>query len=232
MNIKTLFAVSAMALAGVGAQASTNLVQNGSFEDFSVCTKGKNPTCTSTLADGTYTILNDKQLTGWKAEDNGVELRNHMAGSAQSGNYFIELDTTKNSSISQKVNITGPGSYLLSFWYAARPDNEGRLSTTDQIGWSFGDGSKAASGSVLQDYTLNGSTVWTHFTQEFTFKKQGSVDLTFTAKGVSDSYGGSLDNVSVTRMAAPVPEPESYAMLLAGLGLMGAIARRRQQRKV
>jgi hypothetical protein len=27
---------------------------------------------------------------------------------------------------------------------------------------------------------------------------------------------------------APVPEPESYAMLLAGLGLMGTIARRRK----
>jgi len=30
--------------------------------------------------------------------------------------------------------------------------------------------------------------------------------------------------------AAPVPEPESYAMLLAGLGLMGGIARRRKQK--
>ncbi len=29
---------------------------------------------------------------------------------------------------------------------------------------------------------------------------------------------------------APVPEPETYAMLLAGLGLMGAIARRRQNK--
>jgi hypothetical protein len=29
-------------------------------------------------------------------------------------------------------------------------------------------------------------------------------------------------------IAAPVPEPETYAMLLAGLGLMGAVARRRR----
>lgn len=32
-------------------------------------------------------------------------------------------------------------------------------------------------------------------------------------------------------IAAPVPEPESYAMLLAGLGMMGAIARRRKAKQ-
>jgi uncharacterized protein YjiK len=31
-------------------------------------------------------------------------------------------------------------------------------------------------------------------------------------------------------LAAPVPEPETYAMLLAGLGLIGAIARRRKEK--
>jgi len=30
---------------------------------------------------------------------------------------------------------------------------------------------------------------------------------------------------------AAVPEPETYAMLLAGLGLMGAVVRRRSNRK-
>lgn len=48
------------------------------------------------------------------------------------------------------------------------------------------------------------------------------VDITGTATGLA---GGSY---AVTLSAAPVPEPETYAMLLAGLGVMGAIARRRK----
>jgi len=38
-----------------------------------------------------------------------------------------------------------------------------------------------------------------------------------------------LDDVSVVAIAA-VPEPETYAMLLAGLGVMGVVARRRARR--
>ncbi|MDP2706329.1 MAG: PEPxxWA-CTERM sorting domain-containing protein [Burkholderiales bacterium] len=30
-------------------------------------------------------------------------------------------------------------------------------------------------------------------------------------------------------MFAPIPEPQTYAMMLAGLGLMGFVARRRKQ---
>jgi hypothetical protein len=43
---------------------------------------------------------------------------------------------------------------------------------------------------------------------------------------------GGVGNFSVDVIngaAVPVPEPESYAMLLAGLGLMGGIARRRMK---
>jgi hypothetical protein len=38
-----------------------------------------------------------------------------------------------------------------------------------------------------------------------------------------------LDNVAMTAVT-PVPEPESYAMLVAGLGVLGFVSRRRQQR--
>lgn len=48
-------------------------------------------------------------------------------------------------------------------------------------------------------------------------------------------FGGPLAagkyNGSITVLAPPVPEPESYAMFLAGLGLMGVIVRRRMRSK-
>lgn len=38
-----------------------------------------------------------------------------------------------------------------------------------------------------------------------------------------------MDNFHITADVLPIPEPETYAMLLAGLGLVGFIARRRKQ---
>ena len=42
-----------------------------------------------------------------------------------------------------------------------------------------------------------------------------------------DGYNGGINNIAFS--IAAVPEPESYLMLLAGLGLVGAIARRGRQ---
>ena len=36
-----------------------------------------------------------------------------------------------------------------------------------------------------------------------------------------------VDNVAITQVMAPVPEPESYAMMLGGLGALGLMSRRR-----
>ncbi len=51
------------------------------------------------------------------------------------------------------------------------------------------------------------------------------------ASTITGNAGMALDNVEVTLgTAAPVPEPETYAMMLAGLGLLGFAARRRKQK--
>jgi len=209
MNMKSLFAMSAIALASVGAQAS-NLITNGSFE-------------TPAIPDPSYTTL--PGLLGWTAGVNGIELRNNVAGTAHDPSNYVELDTTANSTLWQDVTITTGGSYLLSFWYNSRPDNfkdgEALDNDTNTLAWSFG----GKSGKVLEDYTT--VTGWTHFTKTFTLTADSTETLLFAAAGADDSFGGSLDDVSLTA----VPEPESYAMMIAGLGLMGAIARRRKQRK-
>jgi hypothetical protein len=49
-----------------------------------------------------------------------------------------------------------------------------------------------------------------------------------TVTGLSNGSAGAIYSGA---MAAAIPEPETYAMLLAGLGLMGAVVRRRSNRK-
>jgi choice-of-anchor A domain-containing protein len=46
---------------------------------------------------------------------------------------------------------------------------------------------------------------------------------------VQINAGHNFANVNVAGYTAPVPEPESYAMLLGGLGLLGLVARRKQR---
>lgn len=59
--------------------------------------------------------------------------------------------------------------------------------------------------------------------------------LTFSsAGGASAGFGGggthfAMDNFTYNEVLSPVPEPETYAMLAVGLGLLGAFARRRKQ---
>lgn len=58
----------------------------------------------------------------------------------------------------------------------------------------------------------------------FSFANLGAGSHTLTVRGVGvPEYGAFVGNV-----AAAVPEPTTYALLLAGLGVMGAVASRRR----
>jgi hypothetical protein len=79
------------------------------------------------------------------------------------------------------------------------------LSGTVYIGIHIGGGRDYREGTAFYEITLANAT---H-------------DITTTLPGLSNGglYG-----------AAPVPEPATYGMLMAGLGLLGVVARRRQKK--
>jgi hypothetical protein len=63
-----------------------------------------------------------------------------------------------------------------------------------------------------------------------TFHGRLALDFVVTGDPTGPQSDVFFDYLSVTTTAA-VPEPETYAMLLAGLGLLGFAARRRKQKE-
>ena len=93
-----------------------------------------------------------------------------------------------------------------------------RINVDDTVAVKFG--------STTASFTVGKTAPWQQRTLSFTALQSGEVMLSFANAG-GDNQGAMLDNVLVTS----VPEPETYALMLAGLGLMGTMVRRRKQRK-
>ena len=169
----------------------------------------------NTLAAGRFAIL--PTLTGWQADTLGVELRRDVAGTAQAGQKFVELDTTGNSAIWQDLATTVGEHYRLSGWYSPRA-GVAADSNDIQVLWN---------GSLLT--TLGGSgigqsnNVWRQFNLSVT--GTGVDRLRFAAAGKSDSLGGSLDNIALN--TATVPEPASLVLVLVAFGAAGLVSRQR-----
>jgi len=205
MNMTPLrVALAAFALVGsvAASAAPINLIENGSFESVS-------------QSNGTWSIYSS--LAGWQVGKNGVEVRNNNAGNAFDGVNFIELDTTANSWIAQTFETTVGQTYKVSFYYAPR---EGVAADSNDIVVMLNSANlRTAGGNGLSRSGNN----WQEY--DFNFVAMGELStLGFRASGLSNGYGGSLDNVSVSA----VPEPSSWATLLAGLLGLGLMSRRRK----
>lgn len=210
------------ALCGViPAFAATNLVTDGSFESAS-------------LTAGNYALYGGNSLAGWTALPGDlIEVRDALVGSAKDGNNFVELDSTHNSSMLTTLATTAGQTYSLSFWYSGRPASatyntafpSGVVpASSDGLSVDYGTGAVA----VHSPTDTTSDNLWKEFTAIFTATGP-STTLMFSATGKDDSYGSSLDDISV--LAVPVPEPATMAMMAAGmLGLLGLGFRRGRRR--
>lgn len=212
-----------MPLSGVSAKTvkPASLLTNGSFET------GVPGKVKGLLNRANFDLLNTglvssdiwRDLDGWKLKSGtGIEVqtdRTLPTIDAQDGDYYVELDSLSNSSMTQKVKLS-KGSYILSFWYSPRT----ALAATNTIAYNL---DKIVSGTITAGKNGARVGIWTEVRVPFAISSKGNYDLTFAAQGFSDGIGGLLDNVTIET----VPVPAAGFSLLAALGLLGWTSRRR-----
>jgi PEP-CTERM motif len=205
---KTLIATALCALMAAPslALASVDLVVNGSFE-------------AKTQANGTWNVY--QSLLGWSTlQGSGIEVRNNKEGTAFDGKNFVELDGHRgpgNTLMAQTIATLSGQLYDLRFFYSARPNFTNVASNGIMVAWNGVD--------LLPELKGAGTNQHNWLEVHHQVLGTGSDTLSFRATGLNDSYGGSIDKVSLT---AAVPEPGTYALMVAGLLAMGLVSRRRK----
>lgn len=199
--------IGASIFAVCSASPAANLLVNGGFE------ASTSPTATP---PGWFNI----------GHSDGVISYSNFGTPAYEGLNFYDLGGYGNASgpigdgIAQTFATVANGVYRVQFGLSSENSNGIQTLTV-------------SAGNVLHSYTLgvngDGSFKKPFQTQHFTFIAQGaSTTLSFIhTAGVGGNNDALIDGVRVTA----VPEPETYAMLLSGLGLMGGIARRRNAKQ-
>jgi hypothetical protein len=208
--MKKIIALAALAAISATASAAGNLFTDGSFESIS-------------QASGTWNTYTS--VPGWvvtKANgmptSTGLEIRDNIAGTAEDGHNFIELDGYENDMIKQSFATTIGKEYEISFWFEDRagvgPGSQGFVATVKS-------GSALSTGfGAIGD---NGAA-WHLVTMDFTAGSTTSV-FSIKATGKSDGVGTSFDNFQ----AAAIPEPASLGLFAAGIAVLGLTSRRRRQ---
>lgn len=136
------------------------------------------------------------------AQATGLSLNGSMGTLDESGESFGALGL-------------GRGSFSYAYTFS--------LSTLSDVSGSV----ESVFGNVsFSNLSIGGTTVSLSPTSSFSFEDLAAGDYTMV---VSGSAGRFLYAWGGTVMAQPVPEVQTFAMLLAGLGVMGALAVRRRQ---
>lgn len=133
------------------------------------------------------------------------------------------------------VGNQGAGAVITSTPFALIGGTTYTLTFTDLLqGFSAGDGTTATYAATVGGFTRNFTSTGAVANQSFSFTPLGSINaatLAFTVLTSPDSvHGPVLSNILLgsTGVASAVPEPATWAMMIAGFGVVGGAVRRRR----
>jgi hypothetical protein len=208
--MKKIIALAALAALSATASAA-NLLVDGSFESIAQAAGTWN---TYTSVPG-WTVTKDDG----SATSKGLEIRDNVAGTAQNGKNFIELDGYENDKIKQSFATVSGQAYEIKFYFADRAG----VAASSQ-GFSASVVSGLASSSTSFGAIGDNGAFWHLITMDFVANSTTSV-FSIKGTGTSDGYGTSFDNFQATA----VPEPATLGLFAAGLAVLGLSQRRRRQ---
>ena len=200
-KLKTIVA-AALAL-GVAGAASAAGVVDGTFSE-------------GAGAGSFHTYFDGQNIGAWTVGTGSVDLIGSYWQAPPTGGYSVDLDGNEPGTISQSLSLAA-GHYQLSFYLSGNPDGGDPLKS---VTVSVGDASQSF--SFLTTGHSAGDMGYALKTLDF--NATGATTLSFQSTDVASPWGPAIGGVSV---AAVVPEPGSMTLLLAGLGLVGVMAKRR-----
>lgn len=162
---------------------------------------------------------------GWALHGPATGNANGM-GPSPDGGALIEIDGGGDYRASIDQTLTGltiGKSYVVKFYWAGGQQSCCSGTTTEQLQVGFGGSTQS---TAVWNNPDGGFSGW--FSESFTFVADAaSQTLSFLAVGTPYGYPpvALLDGVSVTDA---VPEAATWAMMIAGFGLVGVAARRRR----
>ncbi|PRY22689.1 putative secreted protein/choice-of-anchor C domain-containing protein [Aliiruegeria haliotis] len=206
--MKRLLLACVLCSLGAGV-ASAATITNGSFE-------------AEDISPDSWRILGagSPGLPGWIIGGDGVDVKHSAYYPASDGNQSIDLVASSGSGdIRQVVNGLSVGStYRISFDYAANPAV--RRGVVIRFAASIGNFRDAI--TVGTNTLTRGVVNWTPASFDFTAGNT-SERLRFASRASGSASGAMIDNVSISL----VPVPAAGILLLAGLGGLAAMRRRK-----
>ncbi|UXH78513.1 PEP-CTERM sorting domain-containing protein [Roseateles amylovorans] len=222
---RTSIAAAALLISGVAAAGTiAGLVNTGA----GLAAGSTDTHYTYSVSGGDYTGLSG---SGVVSNSNVDPFPSWLANTASSSWLIPTADQSINYSSSESSTFTWSLNFDLTGYDLSSASITGRWASDNS-------GVLLLNGTVISTILGNGYNTWTNFSginsalttgkNTLSFVVTDDASATYNYTGLRVEFASATANLGTPLVTPAVPEPESYAMMLAGLAALGFLARRRR----